>query len=197
MPERDPSTVLETIRALALPVVQAAGLDLWGIELQQSRRTVVRLFIDGSTGGGLEEEQALHATLDQCAEISRLLGLALEVEDLFPDAWVLEVSTPGLSRTFFTLEQMKAYVGDVVDIRLAKASPDASSRKSWRGVLKEVTEDAFILKPCLISESDVIEPLAEDEVRFLWKDVRKARRVALFPKAVKPGKGPARKKNET
>ena len=71
------------------------------------------------------------ATIEQCEEISRHLALALEVEDSIPDAYVLEVSTPGLSRLFFSLDQMTRYVGDVVEARLH--TPVASTDPAAHG----------------------------------------------------------------
>lgn len=73
---------------------------------------VVRLFVDVPPGApeslqaaDREENEASaapsSASIDQCEEISRHLGLALEVEDAMPSAYVLEVSTPG-SRAFFS-----------------------------------------------------------------------------------------------
>lgn len=59
--------------------------------------------------------------LGQCEEISRHVALALEVEDTIPEAYVLEVSTPGLTRLFFSLDQMRHYLGDVVEARLLRA----------------------------------------------------------------------------
>ncbi|MEG6594048.1 ribosome maturation factor RimP, partial [Desulfovibrio sp. 1188_IL3213] len=138
----------ETIIRLAQPVVHALGLVIWGVETARAGRTIVRLFVDApllpqQPGTPQEAEESpssvtapvtahapqespdaeataapASATIEQCEEISRHLALALEVEDSIADAYVLEVSTPGLSRLFFSLEQMVPYVGDVVEARL-------------------------------------------------------------------------------
>ena len=95
----------ETVIRLAEPVVRSLGLVIWGVEVVQAGRMVVRLFVDVPPGApeslqaaDREENEASaapsSASIDQCEEISRHLGLALEVEDAVPSAYVLEVSTP-------------------------------------------------------------------------------------------------------
>ena len=142
---------------------------------------------------------ALSATVDQCEKISRQLGLALDVEDCFADPYVLEVSTPGLTRVFFCLEQMSPYVGDVVEARLerplAPQSADAApselpARRVWRGILRAVEDTGFVLAPAQVSpEGDVLH---EDlpAARIPWEAARRVSRMYVFRKPVKPGKGP-------
>ncbi|MCR5814627.1 MAG: ribosome maturation factor RimP [Desulfovibrio sp.] len=190
----------ERIRQLALPLVTARGLVLWGLELVMSQRPLLRLYIDTQKNqaeehGQEDEEAKTVADLQQCEEISRDLGLALDVENIFSGPWQLEVSTPGLSRIFFTLEQMADYLGEVVEARLfSPLSSGTQSRRMWRGKLTEVTESSFFLEPCAITEDDQVQMLAEPVVCIPWTCVRKVNRVALFPKTPKPGKKAARKK---
>ena len=128
-PGRDLSenSLKETVTRLATPLVQAQGLEIWGVEIAQAGRTTVRVFVDlplevkqaqaalsadSDPADNLEDSAdimtARSASIDQCEEISRQLGLALEVEDLIEQAYVLEVSTPGFSRLFFSLDQMRS-----------------------------------------------------------------------------------------
>ena len=139
----------ETVIRLAEPVVRSLGLVIWGVEVVQAGRMAVRLFVDVPSGApespqaadGEKNEAPSSASIGQCEEISRHLGLALEVEDAVPSAYVLEVSTPGLTRLFFSLDQMRPYLGDMVearlhvpvarkpprDLRIAEARPPAAS----------------------------------------------------------------------
>ena len=73
------------ITALALPLVEAAGLELWGVELLGEGRPILRVYVESPSG----------ATIEECAKLSRQLGLALDVEDIIPSAYILEVSSPG------------------------------------------------------------------------------------------------------
>ena len=122
-------------------------------------------------------------TVNQCAEISRLVGLALEVEDAFPGAWTLEVSSPGLERTFFRLEQMNRYIGETIEVILWNPLPDVPLRKKYRGIVSEVGAGAFSLE---LSEAS---PDSPPQVRIRWDDVRKAGLIHVFPDTNKPGTG--------
>ena len=194
------NSLKETVTRLATPLVQAQGLEIWGVEIAQAGRTTVRVFVDLP----LEVKQAQAALsadsdpadIDQCEEISRQLGLALEVEDLIEQAYVLEVSTPGFSRLFFSLDQMRSYVGDMVELRMVSAyAPEnaPAARRAWRGVLREVTDSAVRVAPASVSAEGDICPEAMDEVLVPWDMVRRASRIHIFRQPQKPGKQPARK----
>ena len=187
---QQPATIQTTVIRLIEPVVESLNLAVWGVEVTQSHRPVIRLFVEGSDGTS--------ATIDQCEEISRHLSLALDVEEglglSLPDAYVLEVSTPGLSRLFFNLSQMISYVGDFVEVRLHAMK---EQRKLWRGILKAVEGESLTLQPARLTEDDEIVPEKCEPVQLAWGDVRRASRVAVFPKPVKPGKGPGKKSKKT
>lgn len=198
----------DTVVGLATPVVESLGLVVWGVEIVQSGRMVVRLFVDVPSDGrnphALAAAQAsgeasplapdipLSASIDQCEEISRHLGLALEVEDIIPQAYVLEVSTPGFNRLFFSTAQMRPYVGDMVEARMQAAyTPEgaAAPRRTWRGRLEQVEADAFVLAPAAITPEGDILPEAVAAVRLPWDMTRRVARVHVFHAPARPGKG--------
>lgn len=222
----------ETVIRLAEPVVRSLGLIIWGVEIIQAGRSIVRLFVDvppaeaaslalpAQSGGEQSRAEAdsldpassaslsagpafpASASIDQCEEISRHLALALDVEDSIPEAYVLEVSTPGLARTFFSLAQMRPYLGDMVEARLhaplapANADPAAAAaaeRRMWRGRLAAVEEDAFVLEPAAVSPEGDVQPEALPPLRLPWQAVRKASRMPVFRRPGKPGKTPGKK----
>ena len=207
------NSLKETVTRLATPLVQAQGLEIWGVEIAQAGRTTVRVFVDlplevkqaalsadSDPADNLEDSAdimtARSASIDQCEEISRQLGLALEVEDLIEQAYVLEVSTPGFSRLFFSLDQMRSYVGDMVELRMVSAyAPEnaPAARRAWRGVLREVTDSSVRVAPASVSAEGDICPEAMDEILVPWDMVRRASRIHIFRQPQKPGKQPARK----
>ena len=202
------NSLKETVTRLATPLVQAQGLEIWGVEIAQAGRTTVRVFVDlplevkqaqaalSADRDSADIMTARSASIDQCEEISRQLGLALEVEDLIEQAYVLEVSTPGFSRLFFSLDQMRSYVGDMVELRMVSAyAPEnaPAARRAWRGVLREVTDSAVRVAPASVSAEGDICPEAMDEVLVPWDMVRRASRIHIFRQPQKPGKQPARK----
>ena len=202
-----PENLEETVTRLVSPLVRARGLELWGVEVLPGGRTKVRVFVDvprarrPADGVDMAAEEAFaeagSASIEQCEEISRELGLAMDVEDCVPEAWVLEVSSPGLDRRFFSLDQMTPYVGDMVEARLASpvtpAGEDGSApRLRWRGRLTAVDDAGFTLEPCAISAEGEVRPEGAPPVHLPWAEVRRAARIPVFQKPVKPGKGPGK-----
>lgn len=79
----------DKVEAIVEALLKAEGLELIDLEFRkEGRGWVLRIFMDKPGG----------VTLDDCAEISRQLGDRLEVDDLIPHAYILEVSSPGLDR---------------------------------------------------------------------------------------------------
>lgn len=137
------------------------------------------------------ETAAQGVTIKQCADLSRLLSLALDVEDILPQAYVLEVSSPGLDRTFFTATQLAGAIGSTIEVVYA-VPPDAyPGRRKFRGVLEEADpESDFAMR--LEDVSLPGEPPALH--RFVFTDVKKVKQVYVVPEKERPGKGSGKKK---
>lgn len=198
--------LIDAITAVAEPVVTSLGLEIWGIDILQSGRAVVRIFVDvplekqqeNTSAQGLSEGEEgfpLSATIDQCEEISRHVGLTLEVEDVIPTAYVLEVSSPGLTRLIFKLEQLQRFVGEFIEASLIDPLPELGTRKRFKGVLRSVQSDSFTLELCDLTPEGVLIPL-EQEVCLPWVQCRKVSKVHIFAQPAKPGKAPKQPKSE-
>ena len=124
---------------------------------------------DDISAGGINIESV---SIAQCAHISRMIGMTLEVEDTFADAWVLEVSSPGLERGFYHLSQLASYLGHPVEITLEDAHPDFESRRKFRGTLKSVEDFSFTL---------ILDAPLDTPCSILWDAVKKAHLVHIFP----------------
>lgn len=123
----------ERIRDIVKPVIEALGCQLWGMEfLGQGRHSLLRIYLDKPGGVNIED----------CAEVSRQLSAVLDVEDPISTEYTLEVSSPGLDRMLFTLEQYRDYVGSQVKLRL---SENFEGRRNFAGRLDEVLEDEVAL----------------------------------------------------
>ncbi len=121
------NSLLQQIAEIVGPALTPLGVTLWGVELASAgSRMVVRVYIDAEDGG---------VSIDECARVSRALGAVFEAENAIPGAYVLEVSSPGLERRFFSAAQMAAYVGRVVDVKLLEPQ---EGRRHLRGVLVAV-----------------------------------------------------------
>ncbi|MFV0347234.1 MAG: ribosome maturation factor RimP [Halodesulfovibrio sp.] len=155
------STKYSRILAIVEPIVESMDLSLWGLELGAGPKLVVRIYVEGSEG----------VNIDQCADISRHVGLTLEVEDVLSGAYILEVSSPGLERPFFAPAQMAAYVGSPVVVMLREPHGDFSGRRKFPGTLQGVDGENITLSL----------PEEEGVLTVHWNDIKKAHLVHVFP----------------
>ncbi|WP_294445654.1 ribosome maturation factor [uncultured Mailhella sp.] len=193
-----PEQLVRRVREAAEPVIASFDLMLWGIEVVSGGRTVVRVYVDAPAGSsamenGSGEDGVLEGvSVDHCAEISRMVGLALDVDEVFSDAWVLEVSSPGMDRLFFEPSQLASYAGRELDVMLSDPHPDIAGRRKFRGPLVSVAGDSFVME-VLLAPAEGEKP-APSNVSIRWDWVRKARLVPVFPDTSKPGAGKNAKK---
>lgn len=128
------ATKEQEIQQLLAPTVEALGFELWGIEyLSQGRHSVLRLYIESEQGIGV----------DDCASVSHQVSGVLDVEDPITGEYTLEVSSPGVDRLLFRLDQYPAYVGEWIELRLR--SPFEGRRK-FKGVLKGIEGEDVIVQ---------------------------------------------------
>lgn len=167
------TNLIDIITAMATPLAASLGLDVWGVDAAFGKRGLIRVYVE--SGDGVD--------IDKCAELSRLLGLSLDVEDVVPGAYVLEVSSPGLERKFFTPDQLAGYVGKSIDVALHAPPVAIPGRKKFLGELLRVENGVFALLP-LDAPKD-----APIEVEFVWSDIKKANLVHFLPEAPDTGKG--------
>lgn len=181
----------ETLLALARPLIDAQGLELWGLDIIPGPVLKAVLYVDAPLAkqGG---DNAPSANIDQCESISRGLSLAMDVEDCIDQPWSLEVSSPGLERKFFALEQMRPYVGDILEVRLVRPLA-GTNRKNWRGRLLSVDSDSFELEPASISAEGGATADGDLPARIQWNDAAKIRRLHIFATPARPGKKPGKK----
>jgi ribosome maturation factor RimP len=91
----------EELREMIAPAIEAMDLALWGLEYSaQGRHSVLRIYIDNVNG----------VSVDDCASVSRQVSAIMDVEDPISQEYTLEVSSPGMDRPLFTLEQFRKYI---------------------------------------------------------------------------------------
>lgn len=125
--------VRQQVEQLAEALVVSEGMELVDLEFRrEGRRWMLRLFIDKDGG----------VTLDDCASISRELGDLLDVKDVIPQSYVLEVSSPGLNRRLRKKEHFSRFAGQQVRLRLVAP---IDGRKNIVGELEGVEDEAVIV----------------------------------------------------
>lgn len=120
------SAKLNKLEAMLQPVVEGLGYEFWGLEFRsQGHHSMLRIFIDAEAG----------ISVDDCEKVSRQVSGVLDVEDPIQSEYTLEVSSPGMDRPLFRLEQFEAFVGHKVQIRLRMAF---EGRRKFQGLLKGI-----------------------------------------------------------
>jgi ribosome maturation factor RimP len=148
----------EKLEQMLEPVATGLGYILWGLEfVRHGRSATLRLYIDKE--GGI--------TVDDCAKVSRQVSALMDVEDPIDVPYRLEVSSPGLERPFFALEQLTAYIGK--EIRVRTHSKGIGRKRNFIGHLNAVADGALTL--------------ADEDGQvyvFSWSEVDKASLVVRF-----------------
>lgn len=157
--------VAAKVHTLVAPAVEAAGYEL--VETQWKHEQtgwVVRLLIDRSPEG------VGHA---DCERVSREVSALLDVHDVVPSAYTLEVSSPGLDRPLIKPEHFRRFVGQPAKVRL-KTGVDG--RKNFSGTLVDADESRIVLE---VDGKPATLPLT---------DLDRANLVYVAPEKHKPGK---------
>ncbi len=124
----------QQIEDMLQSTVAALGYELWGVEhTAQGKHSVVRVYIDSPAG----------ITVDDCAVVSGQVSSILDVEDPIAGEYTLEVSSPGMDRLLFKLEQYFGYVGETVEVRLRSAF---EGRRKFKGILKGIEGDDIVIQ---------------------------------------------------
>src|SRR5699024_901156 len=119
---------IDQLKAILAPVVESMGFEFWGVQYIQGRGAVVRILIDHEEG----------ISVDDCADVSHQVSGVLDVEDPINTEYVLEVSSPGMDRPLFTLEQWQRFIGEKIQVRLLGP---IEGRRRVTGELLEVNEE--------------------------------------------------------
>jgi len=119
---------IRKVTELVSPVLDEMGFELVDIEcFSQYGRWVLRIYVDKE--GGI--------TLDECARVSREVGNLMDVKDISPHGYVLEVSSPGLNRPLKKEKDFERAIGKKVKIKMFAP---INGRRRFTGYLKEVKQ---------------------------------------------------------
>jgi len=131
--------VVEQVRALAGRVAGSYGLDIFDVQFRrEGQGLVLRVQIDRPGPSATATESV---SVDDCARISRDLSAVLDVEDLVPDAYTLEVSSPGLDRPLRSADDYRRFSGRRA--KLVMREP-VDGQKYFKGRLGGVEDGAVV-----------------------------------------------------
>ena len=119
---------------LVTPIIEENHFELVDVEyVREGANWYLRIYADKE--GGIN--------IDDCVLISRALEEKLDAEDFISDAYILEVSSPGLGRPLKKEKDFKRSIGKAVECKLYKA---IDKQKEFEGVLKDFTEDTVTIE---------------------------------------------------
>ena len=126
--------IKEKIKSLLEDDISDLGYIIWGLEVSgNSSSKLLRLFIDKTIGS---------IDLVDCEKVSNQVMEILSNVDFIDFKYRLEVSSPGIDRTFFGFEQHKEFIGDLIEIKFR----NENKNKTIRGELIKFDKDFLQVK---------------------------------------------------
>ena len=126
--------LIESLRELIEPIILSEEMDLIDIEyLRESRGWILRIYIDKEGG----------VNLNHCSQISEQIGDLIEIKDLIPHSYFLEVSSPGLNRPLKKEKDFITYVGETIKVKTFKP---IDQKRNFQGKLLGYKEGKVIMR---------------------------------------------------
>ena len=120
---------VKTVWELAQPIAEELGLRLWDVRfLKEGSQWYLRIFIDKDGG----------VSIDDCVDMTHAVNGPLDEADPVEQAYILEVSSPGLERELKTPDHIKAFIGERVIVKLYAAK---DGKKSFDGNIVAYNDD--------------------------------------------------------
>lgn len=127
--------------AILMPIVEAHQFELVDVEfVKEGSNQYLRAYIDKP--GGI--------TIDDCEVVSRALSDKLDEQDYIAEAYILEVSSPGLGRPLKKEKDYARSIGKEIEIKTYKA---INQEKEFVGTLKAYDKDTVTI---IINEEETV-----------------------------------------
>lgn len=118
---------------LLSPMMEEYGFELVDVEyVKEGSNMYLRAYIDKP--GGI--------TIDDCETVSRRLSDLLDERDFIPEAYILEVSSPGLGRPLKKEKDFARSIGKEVEIHTFRP---VNHEKTWEGILTAYDKDTVTI----------------------------------------------------
>ncbi|MGH9834454.1 MAG: ribosome maturation factor RimP [Blastocatellia bacterium] len=103
-------------------VTTREGMELVHAEMTGGKNPILRVYIDKPGG----------VTIDDCVAVSDRVSLILDVEDVIPHQYTLEVASPGLDRGLYKEADYERFAGLLAHVRMSEA---IDGQKNFHGKL--------------------------------------------------------------
>lgn len=119
---------------LLMPIMEENNFELVDVEyVKEVGNWYLRAYIEKE--GGI--------TVDDCEIVSRRMSDLLDEHDYIPDAYIFEVSSPGLGRQLKKDKDFTRSLGEEVELKLYKA---INKQKEFNGFLKDFNKDQLVIE---------------------------------------------------
>lgn len=154
---------LEKVRAALAPVLAAHGVELFDVEwLTERSGWTLRVMIERP---GASADASGGVSLEDCVEVSRDTSSVLDVEDLIPHQYHLEVSSPGLDRKLRGPADFARFRGHLAKVKLSRPAPDG--QRVLRGPIEEAPEGRIAI--CADGKRIEVPAADVDEARLVYE----------------------------
>ena len=137
---RGAASIVEQVRAAAARVADGYGLEIFDVQFrQEAGGMVLRVQIDRPGPAATAEESV---SVEDCTAVSRDLSVLLDIEDIVPTAYTLEVSSPGLDRPLRSRVDFERFTGRRAKVVVREA---VDGQTFFRGRLAGVESDSALL----------------------------------------------------
>jgi len=124
----------EKTERLLTPIVERFGVEIYDVEyVKEGKDYYLRVYIDKPEGVNIQD----------CENVSRALSDALDAEDFIPDAYILEVSSPGLGRVLKKDRHLEKSLGETVELKTYKP---IDKRKEFEGILRAYDAESVTIE---------------------------------------------------
>jgi len=164
---------VERVREIAERVAASSGLEIVEVEfLGGGKARMLRVFLDKPAAG---TDPLAGVTHEDCANFSREFGTILDVEDVMPGSYTLEVSSPGLDRKLTKAADFTRFTGSRV--KLTTRQPvGASNNRHFEGRLESFNDGRLTLDLSVASHKSrkKMGATAGEKIEIQFANVEKA-----------------------
>ncbi len=146
--------IIDQLNEMLIPILESMGYGLVEIEfINDGGRWVLRIYIDSESG----------IVLENCEEVSRHINPILDVEDIIPCAYTLEVSSPGINRPIRFEAHFQKYAGTIIQL---KTTEPIDGRRNYKGQLLGMVDhnimiivdgEQYTIPHALLAKAHVVE----------------------------------------
>jgi len=162
---------VERVREIADRVAASSGLEVVEVEiLGGGKARMLRVFLDKPAAGA---DPLAGVTHEDCANFSREFGTILDVEDVMPGSYTLEVSSPGLDRKLIKAADFVRFTGS--RMKLTTRQPVGNNR-NFEGRLESFTDGRLTLDLSVASHKSrkKMGAAAGEKIEIEFANVEKA-----------------------